>query len=317
MNGSAASWLLLIVSLPTRKSTARMRIWRALKSLGSAALRDGAYLLPLGAEQEAAFNDIAHQAAAAGGRAHLLRVTGASRRQSEEFERLFDRSADYAALLEQVADFRKSLTRIEEAARKRRLAALHRAHEAIARSDFFPGAAQRQARRALKQAEAAASPGEPRKTGRAIRRLDRREFRGKTWATRRGLWVDRMASAWLILRFIDTEARFLWLKHAKDCPRQAVGFDFDGARFTHVQDCVTFETLLVSFGLEDDPALAKLAAIVHFLDVGGVPVPDAAGVERVLSGARRRCRNDNELLAAARDIFDSLYAGYSEGDARG
>jgi hypothetical protein len=95
-----------------------------------------------------------------------------------------------------------------------------------------------------------------------------------------------MASAWLIRRFIDRKAKFLWLDEAKRCPKRALGFDFDGATFTHVGGRVTFEVLAASFGLDADPALARIAAIVHFLDVGGVPVAEAPGIEAVLAGLR-------------------------------
>lgn len=81
--------------------------------------------------------------------------------------------------------------------------------------------------------------------------------------------MDRLASAWLIGRFIDPSARFLWLASPDDCPDEALGFDFDGATFTHVEEKVTFETLLASFDL-DSPALLRLGKLVHYLDVGDI-----------------------------------------------
>jgi hypothetical protein len=123
-----------------------------------------------------------------------------------------------------------------------------------------------------------------------------------------------MASAWLIRRFIDRDARFLWLEKPEDCPPEALGFDFDGAEFTHTGHLVTFEVLLASFGLEADPALAKLSALVHNLDVGGMPVMEASGIEMILGGIRKRCADDDALLADASKIFDDLYAVYGEGE---
>ncbi len=119
-----------------------------------------------------------------------------------------------------------------------------------------------------------------------------------------------MASSWLIARFIDRAARFVWLADPKRCPKKALGFDFDGAAFTHVGGLVTFEVLAASFGLDADPALARIAAIVHFLDVGGIPAPEAAGIAAVLAGARVTARNDDELLLDAGRLFDNLYAKY-------
>jgi hypothetical protein len=121
-----------------------------------------------------------------------------------------------------------------------------------------------------------------------------------------------MASAWLIRRFIDRKASFLWLEDAKRCPKKALGFDFDGATFTHVDGRVTFEVLAASFGLAGDPAIARIAAIVHCLDVGGVPVPEAPGVEAVLAGARAAAPDDDKLLAEASRLFDNLYRNYSQ-----
>jgi len=160
------------------------------------------------------------------------------------------------------------------------------------------------------------SPDEPQQAAGGVARLDVAVYRARTWATRRRLWVDRVASAWLIRRFIDPEATFVWLARPSDCPRQAIGFDFDGADFTHVGERVTFETLMASFGLEDDPALVRLAAVVHHLDVGGEPVPEAAGFEAVMTGARERLADDDALLAEMSNVLDSLHAHFQRAAAQ-
>ncbi len=127
-----------------------------------------------------------------------------------------------------------------------------------------------------------------------------------------------MASSWLIRRFIDRKAKFLWLATPADCPPDALGFDFDGATFTHVAPAnnaperVTFEVLMASFGLESDPALAKIGAIVHCLDVGGLPVAEAAGIEAVLAGLRAAAPDDDLLLKEASRVFDGLYKNYQQ-----
>jgi len=120
-----------------------------------------------------------------------------------------------------------------------------------------------------------------------------------------------MASAWLIRRFIDPNPRFVWIDAPRDRPKKAVGFDFDGAQFTHVDGRVTFEVLLASFGLDRDPALNAIAQAVHYLDVGGIPAPDAKGLETLLKGAREKTKNDDALLAEAARIFDLLYSAYA------
>jgi len=123
--------------------------------------------------------------------------------------------------------------------------------------------------------------------------------------------VDRLACAWLIRRFIDHQARFVWLTDpagSTPVPRGALGFDFDGARFTHVGARVSFEVLIAAFGLEKDARLQRIAGAVHYLDAGGIPVPEAAGLESVLSGLRELHANDDALAAAAAAVFDALYA---------
>jgi len=296
-------FLVLFVSLPTRQTAGRMRIWRALRALGCATLRDGVYLLPESAEHAATLERIADEVRAVQGTADLYRLGGREERQQADIVALFDRSADFAALLVTMADAGSGDARI--------LRNLRRELAALVVIDYFPGEAQRQAQAALEALEAAAS-GEPMVTAGQIRRLASADFQGRTWATRKNLWVDRMASAWLIRRFIDRKAKFLWLESPKKCPKSALGFDFDDATFTHVGGRVTFEVLAVSFGLDDDPALARIAAIVHCLDVGGVPVAEAAGIEAVLAGLGAAAAGDYKLLIEAGRIFDGLYRNYRE-----
>jgi hypothetical protein len=155
------------------------------------------------------------------------------------------------------------------------------------------------------------SPGEPHSTERPIRSLSLGDYQGRAWATRRHMWVDRVASAWLIRRFIDRDARFIWLTSPDACPTNALGFDFDGAAFTHIGERVTFEVLIASFGLDKDPALLRLGEIVHTLDVGGAPVPEAIGFEAVMAGARERATDDDQLLDEMGRVLDSLYTHFT------
>ena len=310
-------WRMLIISLPSRSATPRMRVWRALKALGAAVLRDGVYLLP---DSEAATQALAAQASeviGSGGTAQVLVLDQPDLEQERHFRSLFDRNPDYSRLIENLRAFRAGLRRRGRSQATRTIKQLRREYDAVRATDYFAGPAAEQAGQALSEAEAALaallSPGEPQpQTGR-IARLDIKAYRNRTWATRARPWVDRMGSAWLIKRFIDSKARFLWLKDPKDCPRNALGFDFDGATFTHVGARVTFEVLLASFGLDGDKALVRLGELVHFLDVGGVPVAEARGLEMILTGAREQYRDDDKLLAEAGKNFDYLYQAYSEG----
>lgn len=302
-----AGWLLLITTLPTRNATARMRLWRALKANGCATLRDGAYLLPALPEAEHALARLAAETAKAGGAARLLQVASRDAAQEQSFRELFDRGAEYRALLDTIAAYRK-----DEAAGEKILKNLRREFEVLAAVDFFPGEAQIQVQAALADLEALLAHGEPHAAQKKIRRLERSDYQERIWATRKNIWVDRMASAWLIRRFVDRKARFLWLERPQDCPKRALGFDFDGAAFSHVGARVTFEVLRASFGLERDPALVRIGALVHYLDAGGVPVEAAAGIEMLLGGLRSQYADDDTLLRESSRIFDALYEASKE-----
>ncbi len=261
------------------------------------------YLLPLTATTDDALRTLANDVRSAGGSAEVLRIV-ADVAQTASFHALFDRSEDYGRLL---AAIRDALVNPGPKAAH----ALRREFNAIVATDYFFGETREQVEAALAELSAVAS-GEPRPGHAAIRRLASADFSGRTWATRKHLWVDRMACAWLIRRFIDRKARFLWLENPKKCPKDALGFDFDGATFTHVDNKVSFEVLTASFGLDADSAIAKIGAIVHCLDVGGAPVAEAAGIEAMLAGLRAATPNDDKLLAEAGRVFDSLYRNYQQ-----
>lgn len=303
-------WLLLILSLPTENASARMRAWRALKACGAAVLRDGVSVLPDGVERQATLARISEEVNTAGGQAWLLET----RAEETAFASLFDRTGEYRQVAADLEDTHAALNTTAAPDLARLAKKLRKQVTALGEIDFFPGEARRQVLARLDELDrrirALQSPDEPSPRQSTLVRLDLDDYRGRLWATRARPWVDRLASAWLIRRFIDPEARFLWLDAPADCPAEALGFDFDGAEFTHVGDFVSFETLLHSFGLESDAALGRLARVVHFLDVGGLPVAEAPGLESLLAGMRASLADDDELLAAAGQTFDFLYANY-------
>ena len=254
---------------------------------------------------------------ARGGSAWLMNVKPRSPEENSLYVQLFDRSDEYAEARASWKEAQRSLHSLAPQELVRLQRKLRREYDAIRAIDFFAGEASVEAETAWldfgQRIERILSPDEPSDTRGAIPRLDARDYTGRLWATRRRPWVDRVASAWLIGRFIDRTARFAWLAKPSDCPTDAIGFDFDGATFSHVGDRVTFETLLASFNLEGDAALMRLAAVVHVLDVGGDPMPEAAGFEAVLSGARERLADDDALLAEMSTVLDSLYAHFARG----
>jgi len=291
-----------------------MRIWRALKAAGAGLLRDGAYVLPNGERSREVLDEQGAEIKAAGGFVQVLSFDAESAEQNAELVALFDRTEEYAEAIERLESLKGELAKLAEPEGRQRLAGITREVAAIVARDFFPGEPRKQMEGALADAERAFnarfSPDEPHAAHRNIQPRDRRDFRGRTWATRERLWIDRVASAWLIRRFIDPKAKFLWLKRVKDCPKGAVGFDFDGAEFTHVDSKVTFEVLVASFNLEQDVGLARLAALVHHLDVGGIPIAEGPGFATIMAGARSLQQDDEALLKAMTPVLDSLYAGY-------
>ncbi len=305
-------WLILVISLPTENATVRMRAWRALKASGAVVLRDGVYLMPETDRCREVLESIAIDIRSGGGTALVMRTEAPD---GVAFTDLFSRHDEYVALL---SDISNALDRLkpdtgQEAIKQARK--LHKTFTSLIEIDFFPGEAQKQAATALQDLELAAarvlSPDEPHPAPGTIALLSIRQFQGRTWATRCRPWVDRLASAWLIRRFIDPQAQFSWLETPANCPADAVGFDFDGATFSHVGTRVTFEVLMASFGLEQS-ALARMGALVHYLDVGGVQPPEAAGIESVLTGLRGAILNDDQLLTTASAVFDGLLATFAQ-----
>lgn len=311
---ASSMWSVLLLTLPTQPNAVRLRIWRALKTLGCGSMRDGVYVLP--ESREALFDPLVSEVRAHGGQASVLELSASDEAQRAEILALFDRTAAYGQWRLEARTLAAALPELTETEARRRWRAVSEALQAIVRIDYYPGAAAEQAQAELdvlrEALDARFSRGEPLpQAPHGIPRLDLRRFQGKRWATRARPWVDRLASAWLIRRFIDTQARFVWLADptgSTPAPRGTLGFDYDGARFTHVGARVSFEVLAASFGLDADPRLRRIAQAVHFLDVGGIPVPEAAGLEAVLAGLREVHADDDQLTLAAAAVFDALYA---------
>lgn len=307
-------WSALFLTLPTQPSAVRLRVWRALKALGCGSLRDGVYLLPQA--HAALFDPLVAEVRSHGGQASVLALSTHDALQQAAVQALFNRAEAYSQWREDVQALAADLPALEETEARRRWRGLADALQTLSRIDYYPQAAAGQAQAeldALRQAlEARFSRGEPvAQAPQGIPRLELRKFKGRRWATRARPWVDRLACAWLIRRFIDPEARFVWLADpagATPAPRGTLGFDYDGARFTHVGARVSFEVLAVSFGLDADPRLQRIARAVHFLDIGGIPAPEAAGLEAVLAGLREVHADDDHLTQSAATVFDALYA---------
>ncbi len=308
------SFVALVLSLPTSDPGKRTQLWRALKALGAGVLRDGLYLLPDSAAHAEALTKIAADARAASGAGAVYTLAPRTGAQADDLRALFDRRADYAAVSSEARALLERLGLPKVPIAEREVRAIERRFAQTSDIDFFPGRTREAVAATLTmlRAEFARRTGEPTARAGTVARLIKADFRGRRWATRKRPWVDRLASAWLIKRHIDPRAKFVWLDSPRDCKRGMVSFDFDRAQFSHSDGRVTYQTLLASFGLESDAALARLGDAVRYLDIGGVPTQDAHGLQAVLAGVRAANEDDDRLLAAALKVFDWIVLGYQQ-----
>jgi hypothetical protein len=274
-------------------------------------MREGAYLLPDTPHARTGLEHLSEYIAKGAGTAQVLQVASLSEAQQKGLRTLFDRSARYAELIKVVESLKVGYGIADPSAISRVLNKQHREFEAISALDFFPNEIQERARGTLAAAEAAVRKLLFPTQTQAGRHKDEPLLR-RVWVTRKPLWADRLACAWLIRRFVDPEGSVQWLDKGQDMPANTVGFACDGARFGNSATQVTFEVMRARFGLATNAGLAKIGSIVHFLEVRDTPVPEAAGVQTLLQGASRRSTNEDELLAEAEKTFDLLYEAYFE-----
>ena len=313
-------WLVYVASLPMDDPASRMRVLRTLEAMGCALLREGVYLLPDSPANRLGLARLSEHTLRINGSAHVLRVASADAEQERSFKALFDRAAKYEELIKIIEGLRAGFGISEPSAIARVLNKQRREFEAISALDFFDSPLKEKAARVLRETEAEVRkrmfPDAPRSGGR-LTQTGRYYFK-RTWASRKPLLADRLGSGWLIRRFIDPEATLMWLEKTQICPSTAVGFGFEGATFSNSKDKVTFQELLIRFGLDGNETLARIGALVHYLDTGGgPPVAEAAGVDTLLQGARRRCNSDEELFTESEKTFDLLYEAYFEGAGKG
>lgn len=285
-------WLALAYSLSDPSSSRRVAVWRRLRQLGSVSPAGSIHLLPDGDEAREAFGWLAQEIRDGGGQALVLEV---ERLEESERGRVVEafrsaRDEDYRKIIEEAEVMAQSSDRT-------RLEKLRRRFDEVSRLDFFAAPEGPRAAAALARLE------EP-PPRREVSDLDPALYRGRTWVTRPRPHVDRLASAWLIRRFLDPEAKIRYGE-----PREGeVSFDLPGADFGHTGNRCTFETMLAAFGL-DDPALRALAAIVHEIDLhdGLSSPPEAAGIDGILRGWLAAGWPDEELERHGIALFEGVY----------
>jgi hypothetical protein len=304
--------LLLLIGLPPTPSSLRVRVWRRLRSLGAVALKRSAYLLPDTPERYEDFQWLAQEIQRDGGDATLIRVQQIENLSPGEVLRLFHepRDRDYRQL---AARYRKVLQKLDKKPKttllraEEELARISKDHQRIRDIDFFdaPGGAEvRRVEEAIAmrtRRPESARPQEP-------PTLDLTKLRGRRWVTRPRPHIDRIASAWLIKRFIDAEAVFLFAPPA-EFPKDAIPFDAPGVELSHQGEDCTFETLVKRARLRDR-RLTRLAEVVHEADLrdGKYPHEEARGIDVAIRALLAASTDDHQVLANGFTLFEGLYA---------
>jgi hypothetical protein len=284
-------WLLLIHQLPPKPDYFRVKIWRRLQRIGAVAIKNSVYVLPFTDQASEDFQWLRQEISAGGGEASVCRAAFVDGLSDQQIEALFRtvRDVEYGDLTRAAEEGGTDAARLER--RLREVSAL----------DHF-GATGRSA------AEAAIALLKPS----ARRQKTERSARRGTWTTRRGVHVDRIASAWLIRRFIDPEARFEFVADERAATPGALRFDMFEGEYTHEGDRCTFETLLARFGLDDDHALRAIGQMVHDVDCkdGKFGREETPGFERLIAGIVRRNATDEARLERGLQVLDDLYESF-------
>ncbi|MHB8520864.1 MAG: chromate resistance protein ChrB domain-containing protein [Limisphaerales bacterium] len=302
---SAASWLLLLYGLPTRQTAGRVSLWRKLKKFGALQLKTSGYVLPNAPVHVERFQWLAKQVRDDGGEATLIRVTEIEGLKDADIARLFNdaRARDYRELMNSVTTFirRNQKRRGESFAGD--LEKLSRRFHEVREIDYFNCPTAHDAEMLLQRADGLARP-----RSRPTSRLAPEKFAGKTWLTRPRPEIDRVGSAWLIRKCIDSRAKFVFAAHPANRP-EAIPYDMFEVELTHHGDDCTFETLLKRFDIKD-PVAREIGEMIHDADLedGKFQRPEAFGLDRVFKGWARLGMSDDKILARGCECFDALYA---------
>ena len=305
-----ATLLLLLVGVPPTPSSLRVRVWRRLRALGAVPLKRTAYLLPDTPERYEDFQWLAQEIQREGGDATLIRVQQIENVSQGNVLRLFHepRDHDYRQL---AARYRKVLKKLERKSSAKstqeELARLAKDHQRIRDVDFFGATGGAEVRRLEEVVAMRTRRPEP------VRREDRptldlTKLKGRRWVTRPRPHIDRIASAWLIKRFIDPDAQFVFAPPA-EFPPDAIPFDAPGVELSHQGEDCTFETLLKRARLRDR-RLIRLAEVVHEADLrdGKYPREEARGIDVAVRALLAASADDHQVLAQGMALFEGLYA---------
>jgi hypothetical protein len=311
-DGGPARWLLLLHQLPAKPAYQRVKIWRRLQGLGAVAIKNAVHALPANEQSQEDFEWLLKEITEAGGEALICEARLVDGLSDEQVAAMFNaaREADYDALANEARTLGDTIKAEAGAAMqgeaRTKLARLKASVAQVSAIDFF-GANGRETVDGL-IAHLAASLGEESAMQRPV--TDRKsEFKGRVWVTRQRVFVDRIASAWLIRRFIDPAARFKFVPGKGYAPRAGeLRFDMFEAEFTHEGDSCTFEVLLVKAGL-NDPALTAIGEIVHDIDLKDTKFAreETGGIAHLVSGLCLTSKDDAQRIERGAAMLDDLY----------
>ena len=322
----ARRWLLFVHQLPTSPSNLRVKTWRRMQQLGAIALKQAVYVLPDSAGAREDFEWLKTEVEGAGGEANVFVADAVDAWSEDELVNEFRRSAQdaYAALAGEIepllrpaqstAKRTRKPQRTRETAPQRLLDGFRQRLATIESVDFFGSAGRDRAATLLQQLESHfGGRADSTSSGLEHRKHLKESYQRRLWVTRPRPGVDRMSSAWLIRRFIDPHARFGFAADREAAQRDGVPFDMFGAEFSHHADGCTFETLCHVFGI-DDAAVARIAAIVHDLDLkdSRFKAPEAPSVGAIIDGLQMTFADDDGLLAQGMTLFESLYRAFEQ-----
>jgi len=317
-------WLFLVHQVRTPNSRERVKVWRLVQKAGAVLYRNSVYVLPYSKERLEDFQWLCQQINDSKGEASVFVSETHDAQEDRALRALFVRTADekYSALLAKAQALLERIARArsEHPASERLVMTLTKEAKQLSESlaeirrvDFFDAPLSRKTRAAIDQITKQLSGIETHQRP-SPERHHRKEFQGKTWATREHIHIDRLCSAWLIRRFIDPKAKFVFAPESK-LPKNAIAFDTFGVEFSHHAEDCTFETLIKSFGLKDT-ALRELAEIVHDIDMKDRKFgrAEAAGLDVVVRALGDALRDDRRVLETGSTILDALYSHLSKGN---
>ena len=292
-------WLLLAHQLPTRLSNQRVKTWRRLQQLGAVPSRNSVYVLPNTEQCREDFEWLRSEIVAMGGEATVFSADAMSEGGSEDIVKTFQdsRNQEYRALQQDIkralAPLRGKRRSVDLSQLQRTVRSLRTRFESLEAIDFFGAAARDDAAAALAELERKLTPGSkaPAAKSSSARKTD---FQGRRWVTRRRPGIDRIASAWLIRRFIDPKAVFAFV----DRPEPSdVPFDMYAGGFGHRGGLCTFEVLCAEFGIARG-SVTQIAHIVHDVDLkeNKYAAPEAPTINRMIEGLRALHADDATLL---------------------